>query len=62
MNIADIIKYGIYNHSFHWHNIKILDDENNYFTRLMSEILHIGSKTIAINVKINTKNLNTLFL
>jgi len=36
-------------HSFDWKNVKILDRENNYFKRLISEMIHIKEQSHGLN-------------
>lgn len=46
--------------NFDWQNVKFLDEENNYFRRLMSEMLHIRSNHTALNVKNYSNNLKKI--
>jgi len=41
-----------HSHSFDWTNVKILDTEDNYYKRLVSEMLHIKEQSNGLN---NTK-------
>jgi len=40
-------------HDFDWDNIKILDEENNYNKRLLSEIIFIHKQNNDLNKKKN---------
>jgi len=37
------------NHTFDWQNVKILDFENNYFKRLIAEMIHIKTQDNSLN-------------
>lgn len=50
------------NHSFDWENVRVLDTESNYYKRLISEMIHIKSQKISINLQKDSENLNDVFL
>jgi len=37
------------NHTFDWHNVKIMDYETNYFKRLISEMIFIKTQEKGLN-------------
>jgi len=37
------------NHTFNWHNVKIMDYETNYFKRLISEMIYIKAQDNGLN-------------
>lgn len=47
-----------FNHEFDWENVKVLDVEHNYQKRLISEMIHIKSQKLSINVQKDTELLN----
>lgn len=46
----------INNYNIYWVNVKILDKSNEYFSRLMSQLIQIISNNKAVNVKNATQN------
>lgn len=50
-----------YNHKFNFENTKILDKENNWHKRLISEMINIKLQDNAINIKEDTQNLNAYY-
>lgn len=48
-------------HNINCVNVKIMDEGNKYFSRLMSEMLQIRSNNNAINVKNDTQNLKRIY-
>ena len=49
------------NHDFNRENVKILDNEPNYFKRLVSEMIHIKKEDNTINKQTDTTNLNAIY-
>jgi len=49
------------NHTFDWHNKKILNFETNYYKRLILKIIHIKSQKNGINSVSDIELLNSLY-
>jgi len=45
-------------HDFDWNNTEILDEEEVYNKRLISEMLNIKKQKNSLNLQINTESLN----
>jgi len=39
-----------YNHIFDWKNVRILDFEQNYYKRIISEMIHIKTQKNSMNL------------
>ena len=50
-----------YNHSFDWDNPEILDYEQNYYKRLISEMIHIKAQKNSINLNSDTEYLDVSY-
>jgi len=46
------------NHDFDWDNPEILDQEQNYYKRIISEMIHIKSQKNSINLNSDTEYLD----
>lgn len=51
-----------HNHDFDWDNIKILDEENSYYKRTVSEMLYIKRQKEGINKQNDTEALPESYL
>jgi len=51
-----------HNHEFDWNNIKILDKEQTYHKRLISEMIHIKKQTSSINKQNDTEQFPDIYL
>ena len=56
-----ISQHRILGHIFDWCNVEILDYENHYYKRLLSEMIHINIQKYALNKKEDTKNLHSSY-
>lgn len=54
-----ITDHRLNNHEFVWDNVEILDEENTYGKRLMSEMIFIKRQTNSLNLQSDTKSLHT---
>jgi len=47
--------------SFKWNNVKILDNEHNFYKRLTSEIIHIKDQKNGINSQKDSESFNSVY-
>ena len=60
--VSEIARHSVNsNHSINWKNPKILDIEQNFFSRLFSEMVHIQLSPSNINKKTDTENLQYVY-
>jgi len=58
-NLSVISQHTIdHNHTFNWKNASILDHENNYYKRLISETIHIKQQNNGLNFNEDTELLD----
>jgi len=50
-----------HSHTFDWDNVKILDTENNYFKRSISEMIHIKEQSHGLNAQKDTELLDNAY-
>jgi len=50
-----------FNHLFDWENVKTLDKEENYYKRLVSEMIHIKEQNNEINFQKDTECLDKIY-
>ena len=50
-----------FDHSFKWGNVRILDNEHNFYKRLTSEMIHIKEQKIVINSQKDSESLNNVY-
>ncbi|KYN08066.1 hypothetical protein ALC62_00911, partial [Cyphomyrmex costatus] len=48
-------------HDFNWDSVRILDKEESFNKRLISEMIHINMQNNGLNLKNDTQNLNALY-
>jgi len=49
------------NHTFNWQNVKIIDFENNYFKRLIAEMIYIKTQDNGLNSIDNIECLDSFY-
>jgi len=50
-----------FNHRFDWNNVKILDNEHNFYKRLTAEMIYIKEQKNGINSHKDSKMLNNIY-
>ena len=50
-----------FDHSFKWNNVKILDNEHNFYKRLTSKIIHIKEQKNGINSQKDSESFNSVY-
>ena len=50
-----------FDHCFRWNDVKILDNEHNFYKRLTSEVIHIKEQKNGINSQRDSESFNCVY-